>query len=111
APNRVITIEWRAVKVSGSSPACSFLYNNDNRIDFQVKLHEEGGAKSNQIEIIYRDQEQFCMDLAQNFQAGLRGTDNTDFENRSHTSGNLTASSSVAGTLNTSSIILMDGFG
>jgi hypothetical protein len=108
SPNRVVTIEWRGWKVPGSG-TCSSLDTEHNRLDFQIRLHEQGGTRSNQIEIIYRDQNGFCIDLAQNFQAGLRGANNTDFNNRTQSSGNLTVSSSSSGTANNQTISLNGG--
>ncbi|MEZ4786962.1 MAG: GEVED domain-containing protein [Flavobacterium haoranii] len=72
APNRVFTVQWREAR----------RYAEAGNLDFQIKLFET----SNRIDIVYAN---FGLNNNNvNVQVGLRGANNTDFNNRSLTTGN-----------------------
>jgi hypothetical protein len=105
-PNRIVTVEWRAFKPwNNSGGFCTFFAFPDwNRYDFQIKLYENGGANSNVIDIIHRDQNPVCIDgNGLSAQVGIRGLTNTDFRNRART-GNTDNTNTVAGGTNTAAI-------
>lgn len=106
APSRVFTIEWRAFKAwLNFSWACDFLgYFDWNRYDFQIKLYENGGANSNVVDIIHKDQTPVCIsDNGLSAQVGMRGSVNSDFVNRVRT-GTTNNTNTTAGTLNNQTI-------
>ncbi len=102
APNRIVTIEWVGfqAKSIGSNGTCWFAlaFTDESRLDFQIKLYENGtaGTSPNRIEMSYRDQSPFCMNDAFSFQIGIRGSSNTDYLTRANTS-HLTSSSTTNG--------------
>lgn len=100
APNRIVTIEWTGfqAKSLGNNSSCWSLIGSpdDSRLDFQIKLNEKGGTNSNRIEMIYRDQNPFCVFDSYNFQVGLRGASSADFATRANT-GSMTSSSTTIG--------------
>jgi hypothetical protein len=107
APNRVATIEWVAFKPQNNSGGfCSaFGFQNGNRYDFQIKLYENGGAQSNVIEILHKNQSPVCIDSnGLSAQVGLRGATNTDYRNRSFSGGTTNNSNTSEGSSNTASI-------
>jgi hypothetical protein len=86
-PNRVFTIQWRQARRFGSA----------EQLSFQIKLFET----TNIIQIIYAN---FSLDNTnRSVQVGLRGTTNTDFNNRSLTSTNTPwDNNTISGVANTS---------
>jgi hypothetical protein len=84
APNRVLTIQWKH--------ASSF-FENEN-LNFQVKLYET----SNIVEVVYGN---YANCVASSCQVGLRGANNTDYNNRK-TTNNWAAT--TAGTTNAASL-------
>ncbi|MBL0310186.1 MAG: hypothetical protein IPP77_11065 [Bacteroidetes bacterium] len=99
APNRYLTVQWSGfyAKVAGAA-------DDENRLDFQARLYENGGTNSNNIEFIYRDQSAWTNSAAYAFNVGIRGLSSSDFNNRTQASGNLTSGSHSAGALNTDNI-------
>ena len=72
APNRVFTVQWREAR----------RFAEGGNLDFQIKLFET----SNRIDIVYAN---FGLNNNNiNVQVGLRGANNTDFNNRSLTTTN-----------------------
>lgn len=72
APNRVFTVQWREAR----------RFAEAGNLDFQIKLFET----SNRIDIVYAN---FALNNKNvNVQVGLRGANNTDFNNRSLTTTN-----------------------
>lgn len=72
APNRVFTVQWREAR----------RFAEAGNLDFQIKLFET----SNRIDIVYAN---FGLNNNNvNVQVGLRGANNTDFNNRSLTTTN-----------------------
>ncbi len=106
APNRIATIEWVAFRPQGNTGGfCSFLGNNWNRYDFQIKLYENGGSNSNIIEIIHKDQNPVCINgNGLSAQVGLRGAANSDFMNRQFSGSTTNNSNTTAGSTNTATI-------
>ncbi|HPT02876.1 MAG TPA: carboxypeptidase regulatory-like domain-containing protein, partial [Bacteroidales bacterium] len=88
APNRVFTVQWKNVKRYGSAYAGEIL-------NLQVKIYET----TSKIEMIYGP----CTAITgTNYpQVGLRGLTNTDFSNRTSTTG---WNNTVAGTVNTETV-------
>lgn len=87
APNRVFTIQWRQARRSARG----------GRFDFQIKLTET----SNIINVVYGS----CAPTGNNSQAinvqvGLRGSSNTDFNNRSFSGNAVWDNSTTAGLTN-----------
>ncbi|HLN54019.1 MAG TPA: choice-of-anchor J domain-containing protein [Lentimicrobium sp.] len=91
APNRVTTIQWNDVKRYGSS------YDGE-LMDFQIKLYET----TNAIEFVYGPMTVSAYATSQ-FQVGLRGTANTDFNNRTTTTD---WAASIAGATNSATMDL-----
>ncbi len=88
APNRICVIQWANFRHYGAT--------GDN-YNFQIRLYET----SNRIELHYGS---FTKNAtARAYQVGLRGTDNTDFNNRTTTTN---WSASTAGTVNTATMSL-----
>jgi len=72
APNRIFTVQWREAR----------RFAQGGNLDFQIKLFET----SNRIDIVYAN---FGLNNTNvNVQVGLRGANNTDFNNRSLTATN-----------------------
>jgi hypothetical protein len=111
-PNRCTVIEFAGFypKLSGSGCTGGNLGDN-HRVDFQIKLYENNvaGLHPNRIELIYRNQSLFCNDSPYSFQAGIRGVDPTDFMCRTQNGGNMTSTSTSAGTANTDQIVFNGG--
>lgn len=106
APDRIVTIEWSAFKPQGNDGGfCTFVGFSDwNRYDFQIKLYENGGANSNTIDIIHKNQGPICIDSnGLSAQVGLRGASNADFRNRSR-NGSTSNTNTNEGTSNTDAI-------
>lgn len=104
APNRVATIEWRAMKPQGNAGGLCFGLSDFNRYDFQIKLYEHGGTLSDVIDIIHKDQNPVCIGSnSMSAQIGLRGVSNTEFRNIL-SSGNTTAGTCSEGTVNTHTV-------
>jgi len=92
APNRTLVVQWTGWQRYTTSGALGELYN------FQIRLNET----TNTINIIYNIQGPTSA-TATTFQIGLRGSANTNFNNRTTTTN---WSSTTAGTLNTSTVTL-----
>jgi hypothetical protein len=86
APNQVFTIQWENFQRFGVTAT---LY------DFQIKLYET----TNVVQIVYGN----TLSTAQTAQVGLRGSANTDFNNRTSTTS---WAASAAGTLNNNTMTL-----
>jgi len=113
APNRILTIEWTGFVAKSVVYSCFnalSTFTDESRLDFQIKLYEKGGTVGNRIEMAYRDQNPFCVNDAYTFQAGLRGTSNAEFLNRSQTTGSMTAASTTNGGAASSTIALSTTF-
>ncbi len=104
APDRVLTIQWRgyAAATTNCGGLCEAVSFTDiSRLDFQIKLHEDGGANSDKIVFAYWDQNPVCIDAAAfSAQVGLRGATNATFTNR--TGGGNASWALNAGVVNTS---------
>lgn len=112
APNRIVTIEWAGFTQKPLSRTATFFGSDRSRIDFQIRLHENGGSNSNVIDFRYRNQSSWAIfDYMENMQIGLRGATNTDFVNRTANAG--AWPSSNAGSSNASVCNMTDplGFG
>lgn len=94
-PNRTFIIQYKNMSDSNNIGGAA------SRLNFQIQLDEGGGIPSQQkIRIVYGS----CSTISSNpinNQIGLRGTSNTDFNNRMSTSG---WSNTIAGTANNSVI-------
>ncbi|MCX6275153.1 MAG: HYR domain-containing protein [Bacteroidetes bacterium] len=103
APNRILTIQWRgyAAATSNCGGLCELFNPQDlSRLDFQIKLNEDGGANSDKIVLAYWDQNPICIDAAAfSAQVGLRGSSNATFTNR--TGGGNSSWALNAGVVNT----------
>ncbi len=96
APNRTFIIQWSNYKATGAV---------GDALNFQIRLSET----SNDITIRYGN----CNSVSpQTAQVGLRGNNNSDFNNRyvADTAIANTWSTSAAGTLNSSNCIIKTGF-
>ena len=92
SPNRTLVVQWTGWQRYTTSGGFGELYN------FQIRLNET----TNTINIVYNIQGPTST-TATTFQIGLRGSLNTDFNNRTTTTN---WSSTTAGTLNTSTVTL-----
>jgi hypothetical protein len=92
APNRSLVVQWTGWQRYTLSGGFGELYN------FQIRLNET----TNTINIVYNIQGPTST-TATTFQIGLRGTLNTDFNNRTTTTN---WASTTAGTLNSSTVTL-----
>ena len=101
APNRIFTVQWLNMDLF---PSQNFIFNTDvNRLDFQIKLYEG----SNHVEFVYTDQNMFFYNTSRtkNVAIGLRGLNNSDFNDRTQPANAfMTVSSTSAGTANTSTV-------
>ena len=88
---RVFTVEWKDMIVSGIATG----FFSANRLDLQITITEG----SNDIEINSYDQP-YLVDATYLGQVGLRGSTNTDYNNRSVTCPTYLWANSVAGTSN-----------
>ncbi len=94
APNRVLVVQWANYR--------RFLATGNN-FNFQIRLTET----SNIVEVVYGT---FTTTetTANTAQVGLRGVNNTDFNNRSVANGTNTWATSAAGAINTASIAFLN---
>jgi len=92
SPNRTLVVQWTGWQRYTTSGGFGELYN------FQIRLNET----TNTINTVYNIQGPTST-TATTFQVGLRGTSNTDFNNRTTTTN---WSSTTAGTLNSSTVTL-----
>lgn len=92
SPNRTLVVQWTGWQRYTTSGAFGELYN------FQIRLNET----TNTINVVYNIQGPTST-TSTTFQVGLRGTSNTDFNNRLTTTN---WSSTTAGTLNSSTVTL-----
>jgi hypothetical protein len=92
SPNRTLVVQWTGWQRYTTSGAFGELYN------FQIRLNET----TNTINIVYNIQGPTST-TARTFEVGLRGSLNTDFNNRTTTTN---WSSTTAGTLNSSTVTL-----
>ncbi len=95
SPNRITIIQWKNVKRYGSSYP-------DEVLNFQVKLYET----TNMVEFVYGPMTVTSTSTTANFQTGLRGSSNSDFNNRTTSTD---WSATVAGTVNTAEMVLNSG--
>jgi len=92
SPNRTLVVQWTGWQRYTTTGAFGELYN------FQIRLNET----TNTINIVY-DIQGPTSTTATTYQIGLRGSANTDFNNRSSTT---TWAGTAAGTANTSTLTL-----
>jgi hypothetical protein len=92
SPNRTLVVQWTGWQRYTTTGGFGELYN------FQIRLNET----TNTINTVYNIQGPTSA-TATTFQVGLRGTSNTDFNNRTTTTN---WSSTTAGTLNSSTVTL-----
>jgi hypothetical protein len=92
SPNRTLVVQWTGWQRYTTSGAFGELYN------FQIRLNET----TNTINIVYNIQGPTST-TARTFEVGLRGSANTDFNNRTTTTN---WASTTAGTLNSSTVTL-----
>jgi len=92
SPNRTLVIQWTGWQRYTTSGGFGELYN------FQIRLNET----TNTINVVYNIQGPTSI-TSTTFQIGLRGTSNTNFNNRTTTTN---WSSTTAGTLNSSTVTL-----
>jgi hypothetical protein len=92
APNRTLVVQWTGWQRYTTNTAFGELYN------FQIRLNET----ANTINLVYNIQGPTSATLT-TFQVGLRGSANTDFNNRTTTTN---WTSTTAGTLNSSTVRL-----
>jgi hypothetical protein len=92
SPNRTLVVQWTGWQRYTTSGAFGELYN------FQIRLNET----TNTINIVYNIQGPTSV-TTRTIEIGLRGTLNTDFNNRTTTTN---WSSTTAGTLNSSTVTL-----
>jgi hypothetical protein len=92
SPNRTLVVQWTGWQRYTTSGAFGELYN------FQIRLNET----TNTINIVYNIQGPTST-TTRTFEVGLRGTLNTDFNNRTSTVNWVTTTS---GTLNSSTVTL-----
>ena len=92
APNRTLVVQWTGWQRYTTSGAFGELYN------FQIRLNET----TNTINIVYNIQGPTST-TTRTFEVGLRGTLNTDFNNRTSTTN---WASTTSGTLNSSTVTL-----
>lgn len=90
APNRILTVEWWQF---------GFWFNGFDEICFQIKLYET----TNEIRFVYTTNDELSI---RTIQVGLRGSSNTDFNNRQTTTN---WSQTTAGTTNTASCLFSPG--
>ena len=99
APNRVCTIEWTGFTKKPICQNCTFtlfgLTCNLDREDFQIKLFEHNGTRSDEIEFAYSQAWQVpggsiggaTTTTQTGMQIGLRGSTNTIYNNRQAVAG------------------------
>jgi len=92
SPNRTLVVQWTGWQRYTTTGGFGELYN------FQIRLNET----TNTINVVYNIQGPTST-TSTTFQVGLRGTSNTDFNNRLTTTN---WSSTTAGTLNSSTVTL-----
>lgn len=92
SPNRTLVVQWTGWQRYTTSGGFGELYN------FQIRLNET----TNTINVVYNIQGPTSI-TSTTFQIGLRGTSNTNFNNRTTTTN---WSSTTAGTLNSSTVTL-----
>lgn len=92
SPNRTLVVQWTGWQRYTTSGGFGELYN------FQIRLNET----TNTINVVYNIQGPTSVTTT-TFQIGLRGTSNTNFNNRTTTTN---WSSTTAGTLNSSTVTL-----
>ena len=92
SPNRTLVVQWTGWQRYTTSGAFGELYN------FQIRLNET----TNTINIVYNIQGPTST-TTRTFEVGLRGTLNTDFNNRTSTTN---WASTTSGTLNSSTVTL-----
>ena len=92
SPNRTLVVQWTGWQRYTTSGGFGELYN------FQIRLNET----TNTINVVYNIQGPTSI-TPTTFQIGLRGTSNTNFNNRTSTTN---WSSTTAGTLNSSTVTL-----
>ena len=92
APNRTLVVQWTGWQRYTTTGAFGELYN------FQIRLNET----TNTINIVYNIQGPTSA-TARTFEIGLRGSANSDFNNRTTTTN---WASTTAGTLNSSTVTL-----
>jgi hypothetical protein len=92
SPNRTLVVQWTGFQRYTTTGAFGELYN------FQIRLNET----TNTINIVYNIQGPTST-TAKTYQIGLRGSTNTDYNNRSSTT---TWAGTAAGTANTSTLTL-----
>ena len=92
SPNRTLVVQWTGWQRYTTSGAFGELYN------FQIRLNET----TNVINVVYNIQGPTSA-TARTFEIGLRGSTNTDFNNRTSTTN---WASTTAGTLNNSTVSL-----
>ena len=92
SPNRTLVVQWTGWQRYTTSGGFGELYN------FQIRLNET----TNTINVVYNIQGPTST-TATTFQIGLRGSANTDFNNRTTTTN---WASTTAGTLNSSTVTL-----
>jgi hypothetical protein len=92
SPNRTLVVQWTGWQRYTTSGGFGELYN------FQIRLNET----TNTINTVYNIQGPTSA-TARTFEVGLRGSSNTDFNNRTTTTN---WASTTAGTLNSSSVTL-----
>ena len=92
SPNRTLVVQWTGWQRYTTSGAFGELYN------FQIRLNET----TNVINVVYNIQGPTSA-TARTFEIGLRGSTNTNFNNRTTTTN---WASTTAGTLNTSTVSL-----
>ncbi|GEM_PF-5047487 len=94
APNRVLTVEWFNIKGDASA----------DQMDFQIMLFET----SNKAEIHYHD-DIYLLSGYQQVQVGIRGSNNTDFHNRSMTCSPGSSWSATANGVSNTATCYVDG--
>ncbi|MFA7543731.1 MAG: choice-of-anchor J domain-containing protein, partial [Candidatus Cloacimonadaceae bacterium] len=84
-PNRVFTIQWKNYRRKPSTCA-------NDEINFQIQLHENESI----IRFVYGNMNLVTVATAATVQVGLRGSDNTDYANRTTTADWLNTSPGTA---------------
>ncbi|HNX00204.1 MAG TPA: choice-of-anchor J domain-containing protein [Candidatus Cloacimonadota bacterium] len=100
APNRIFVVQWANYQRYGTN-------NAGDTLNFQLRIHET----TNMVEIQYGHIVFGNSNLTNNtFQVGIRGNSNAEFSNRSVVINTNTWTTSIAGTLNTSSCAMSPTF-
>ncbi|MFT3981818.1 MAG: GEVED domain-containing protein [Ferruginibacter sp.] len=94
APNRIFIVEWKDFTDYTTT------VNSRSLLNFQVQLEET----TNKISVVYGTNSQFVT-TARTSQVGLRGTANTDYNNRSSST---TWSATIAGSSNAATVTRTD---